>query len=239
MMKSPRGADRAIEKSQITVDYHWESAEPPPSYRYNAQTILQICKELGAKHVLDLGCGNGALARLLSQAGFRVTACDVDRKGIEIASEVDSGVRFLQLGAYDEPSELKESDFDVVVCAEVIEHMYIPGQVPRFARAVLKPGGHLVVSTPYHGYLKNLAISVLNKWDFHHTSLEDGGHIKFFSPKTLAQLLKEEGFEVARLQFVGRFQFFWNGMIVVARQSANDFDLASHVSPAQAGAQQK
>jgi 2-polyprenyl-3-methyl-5-hydroxy-6-metoxy-1,4-benzoquinol methylase len=239
MMERLRGTDGAIEKSQVTVNYHWENAEPPPSYRYNAQRILHICKELGARRVLDLGCGNGALARALSRAGFQVTACDVDRRGIEIASQVPSGVKFLQLGAYDDPSELNESDFDVVVCAEVIEHLYIPRQVPRCARAVLKPEGHLVVSTPYHGYLKNLAISILNKWDFHHKSLEEGGHIKFFSPKTLAQLLKEEGFEVARLQFVGRFQFFWNGMIVVARQSANDFDLASHVSPAQAGAQQK
>jgi len=238
MMKSLRGADHAIEKSQITVNYHWENAEPPPSYRYNAQTILQICEELGAKRVLDLGCGNGALARLLSQAGFQVTACDVDRRGIEIASQVDSGVRFLQLGAYDDPSELNESEFDVVVCAEVIEHLYIPRQVPRFARAVLKPEGHLVVSTPYHGYLKNLAISILDKWDFHHNSFEEGGHIQFFSPKTLARLLKEERFEVARFHFVGRFHFFWNGMIAVARQAAHGSDPAARVSPAQAGVQQ-
>jgi len=238
-MKSHRGSDLAIEKSQITVDYHWENAEPPPSYRYNAQTILQICKELGAKHVLDLGCGNGALARLLSQSGFQVTACDVDRRGIEIASQVASDVRFLQLGAYDDPSELKGSDFDVVVCTEVIEHLYIPRQVPRFARAVLKPGGHLIVSTPYHGYLKNLAICILNKWDFHHTSLEEGGHIKFFSPNTLVQLLKEERFDVARFRFVGRFHFFWNGMILVARQSAHGFELAPRVPPAQADVQQR
>jgi 2-polyprenyl-3-methyl-5-hydroxy-6-metoxy-1,4-benzoquinol methylase len=209
-----------IDKKQITVNYHWEDAEPPPSYRWNSPTIVRICKELRARRVLDLGCGNGALARALSEAGFQVTACDVDKKGIELASQVPSGVRFIQLGAYDDPSELNEGDYDVVVCAEVIEHLYIPRQVPRFARSVLQPSGHLIVSTPYHGYFKNLAISILNKWDFHHTSLEDGGHIKFFSPKTLTQVLKDEGFEVARLHFVGRFHFFWNGMIAVARPSA-------------------
>jgi 2-polyprenyl-3-methyl-5-hydroxy-6-metoxy-1,4-benzoquinol methylase len=239
MLEPLRGTDDAIEKSQVTVNYHWENAEPPPSYRYNAQRILHICKELGARRVLDLGCGNGPLARALSQAGFQVTACDVDRRGIEIASQGASGVRFLQLGVYDDPAELNESDFDVVVCAEVIEHLYIPRQVPRFARAVLKPEGHLVVSTPYHGYLKNLAISILNKWEFHHNSLEEGGHIKFFSPKILAQLLKEEQFEVGRFHFVGRVHFFWNGMIAVARQSAHGLDLAARVSPAQAGVQQR
>jgi len=229
------GTDRVIDKNQITVNYHWQDAEPPPSYGWNAPKILEICKELGARRVLDLGCGNGALARALARAGFQVTACDVDRRGIELASRDASGVRFLQLGAYDDPSELKESDFDVLVCAEVIEHLYIPRQVPRFARAVLKPGGHLVVSTPYHGYLKNLAISIVNKWDDHHTSLEEGGHIKFFSPKTFAQLLQEERFELERFQFVGRFQFFWNGMIVVAHQAAKGFDSAARVSAAQAG----
>lgn len=211
--------DYAIDKTKITVNYHWKDASPPPSYRWNCPTIVSICKELRAVRVLDLGCGNGALARALSHAGFQVTACDVDKKGIEIASQTPSAVRFLQLGAYDDPSGLKETDYDVVVCAEVIEHLFIPGQIPRFAGAVLKPAGHLIVSTPYHGYLKNLALSVVNKWDYHHNAHEDGGHIKFFSPRTLSHVLQQGGFQVTRFHFVGRCHYFWNGMIALAQRS--------------------
>jgi hypothetical protein len=77
----------------------------------------------------------------------------------------------------------------------VIEHLFLPRRLPVFARAVLKPGGELVVTTPYHGYTKNLVISLLNRWGAHHDVSWDCGHIKFFSRKTLARLLGEEGFE--------------------------------------------
>ncbi len=217
MENSVEAGEIAKKGTAITVAYHWENAEPPPSYHWNAPCILRICRRLNAKRVLDLGCGNGALARTLSAAGFQVTACDVDRKGVEIGARSTSSAKFMVLGTYDDPSQLKERDFDVVVSTEVIEHLFLPRQLPRFAKAVLKKGGCFILSTPYHGYLKNLAISLLNKWDYHHTSLEDGGHIKFFSPKTLMQLLDEVGFELVERHFVGRFQYFWNGMIFLAR----------------------
>ena len=75
-----------------------------------------------------------------------------------------------------------------------------------------------MVGTPYHGYLKNLAISLLNKWDAHHTTLWDGGHIRFFSVKTLTELVTENGFEVIRFYFFGRCPFLWKNMICLARR---------------------
>ena len=57
-------------------------------------------------------------------------------------------------------------------------------------------GGEMIISTPYHGYLKNLALAITGKFDRHFTVLWDGGHIKFWSVKTLTKLLNEFGFEV-------------------------------------------
>ncbi len=208
-----------IDKEQITVNYHWQDADPPLSYRYNQPRILQICKKLNGRRILDLGCGNGALARSLAAKGFDLTACDVDHRGIELAQAHNKeNVKFKVLSAYDDPSEIGEHDFDIVLSTEVIEHLYIPRQIPRFAKMLLKKDGHLVVSTPYHGYLKNLLIALCGRWDSHHTTLEEGGHIKFFSPKTLTQLMEEEGFEVIHLQFAGRCHWLWNGMIAITRQ---------------------
>jgi 2-polyprenyl-3-methyl-5-hydroxy-6-metoxy-1,4-benzoquinol methylase len=217
MQKGAEAPERVNQKSRITVAYHWDNGEPPPSFRWNGARILQLCQKLNAKRVLDLGCGNGTLARNLSAAGFQVTACDVDGNGVEIGRKGAPNIRFEVLGAYDDPSELEERNFDVVVSTEVIEHMFLPRQLSLFAKAVLKKGGHFILSTPYHGYLKNLAISLFNKWDFHHNALEDGGHIKFFSPKALTQLLDEVGFDVLERHFVGRFLYLWKGMIFLAK----------------------
>jgi hypothetical protein len=75
-----------------------------------------------------------------------------------------------------------------------------------------------VVSTPYHGYLKNLVISLLDKWDSHHTALWHGGHIKFWSQSTLTQLFSENGFTVCGFFGVGRVPFLWKSMIIVGQK---------------------
>lgn len=54
--------------------------------------------------------------------------------------------------------------FDLVVSTEVIEHLYPPELLVRFARESLDPGGRLIVTTPHHGYWKNLALAATGKW---------------------------------------------------------------------------
>jgi 2-polyprenyl-3-methyl-5-hydroxy-6-metoxy-1,4-benzoquinol methylase len=170
--------------------------------------------------VLDVGCGNGALAAGLAAAGFDVTGCDDDPGGVEVSRRVAPAARFEQVGVYDDPAKLGARDFDVAVSTEVIEHLFRPAALPQFAAAVLKTRGYLILTTPYHGYLKNLALSITNGWDRHFSALWDGGHIKFWSPATLTQLLGKEGFDVVQTTGAGRVRWFWKSMIVVARKRA-------------------
>jgi hypothetical protein len=80
-------------------------------------------------------------------------------------------------------------------------------------------GGELIISCPYHGYLKNLVMALAGKFDNHFTVLWDGGHIKFWSKKTLTQLLEEFGFEVIDFKGAGRFPYLWKSMFIKARIS--------------------
>jgi 2-polyprenyl-3-methyl-5-hydroxy-6-metoxy-1,4-benzoquinol methylase len=198
------------------VDYGWRDVEPKATHDYLVKPIVEILRQLEARTILDLGCGNGALSHYLQGKGFEVVGCDVDQKGVELASSGTSGAAFKQVGVYDAPGVLGMSGFDAVVSTEVVEHLYRPAALPRFASAVLKPGGHLIVTTPYHGYLKNLLICLVGKWDYHHTPLWDGGHIKFWSRRTLSTLLEANGFEVIGFKGAGRIYGFWKNMLITA-----------------------
>ena len=81
------------------------------------------------------------------------------------------------------------------------------------------PSGVLVVGTPYLGYMKDPAIAVAGKWDAHHNPNWDGGHIKFYSVKSLKALVESCGFRDTRFHFHGRAPWLWKNMICVARKS--------------------
>lgn len=124
------------------------------------------------------------------------------------------------MGVDGNPLEITASErlSEAVVSTEVVEHLFAPHLLPAFAAQCLAPGGVLIVSTPYHGYIKNLLLAVFGKWDHHHTALWCGSHIKLFSRKTLSRLLEESGFAVQSFHGVGRFPWLWKSMILVAQK---------------------
>lgn len=202
-----------------TSDYGW-SERAPHSCGYISPKIREMLASLDVNSVLDLGCGNGELCGALAQTGRLVAGVEYDRGGYEIACKANPDLQFFNLGVQDDPEPILAycpDKFDAVVSTEVIEHLYFPALLPRFAKQVLKPGGLLILTTPYHGYLKNLALSVFDKWDHHHTALWEGGHIKFWSRKSLSELVGREGFRVVDFAGVGRLPYLWKSMALVSR----------------------
>ncbi len=201
-------------------DYGWTTGEPTHAYAYLAPVVLRVLHELGARRVLDIGAGNGSLCGRLAHAGSDVVGVEYDQHGVDIARRSFPSIPFHRYSVEDDPALLlqEQSTFDTVVSTEVIEHLYSPHRLPQYARAVLQDGGHLVITTPYHGYLKNLALSVAGRWDRHHTPLWHGGHIKFFSRTSLGTLLSENGFEVTGFTGIGRLPWLWKSMLLVARK---------------------
>lgn len=201
------------------ANYGW-NAHVPHSCAYLFDPVIELLRGLGARRVLDLGCGNGHLAGGLKQRGWDVVGVDPDAGGVALARSSFPEVRFYRTGVSSDPTELlsHEAPFEAVVSTEVIEHLYAPRLLPIYAARVLGPRGHLILTTPYHGYWKNLAVSLFDRWDHHHTALWEGGHVKFFSRATLTRLLEENGFEVTGFHGVGRLPWLWKSMALVARK---------------------
>ena len=202
-----------------TDNYGWTD-EAPDSSSYLNPVIARLVGP-SRLEILDAGCGNGALADHLAQFGHAVTGVDGDRGAIEIARAKFPGIRFENILFDQDPAALgatSDGHFDVVVSTEVVEHLYDPRELARFAFAALRPGGRLLISTPYHGYLKNLMLSVFDRWDRHIDPHWHGGHIKFWSRPTLEKLLRDAGFVVDGFVGVGRVAYLWKSMILTARR---------------------
>ena len=108
--------------------------------------------------------------------------------------------------------------FPVVISLEVVEHVFSPRQYAATLYSLVAEGGTAIISTPYHGYWKNLVMALTGKIDAHFTALWDYGHIKFWSIRTLGELLAETGFTDITFKRVGRIPILAKSMIAIARK---------------------
>lgn len=206
--------------NEFTYKYFDETS----SHLWLDQQVLPIIQKLKVKRILDVGCGNGNLAGQLVEQEFDVTGCDPEESAIEIARRLVPNGRFHVMGVYENPFDLGQNSFDLMIATEVLEHLVLPRKLVDFARQILRHNGWLLITTPFYGgYLKNLLCSIFNKWDDQFTVLWDGGHIKFWSLRTLRQLLNEGSFELIKYKLVNRhsrwFSWIWpNNIIIIARK---------------------
>lgn len=198
-------------------DYGFQNSLPAHTHSYLLNPIVSLIKEKSA--VLDLGCGNGWLTNELLNRGYNSFGTDASPQGIELGNDVNPQRFFLQdLSSDGLPIELQNETFKTIVSTEVIEHLYDPRSFVTFAKRILlsNGGGEIILSTPYHGYFKNLIIALSGKWDSHADPLWDGGHIKLWSKKTLSKLLEEQGFKVTHFVGCGRVAYLWKSMVIRA-----------------------
>ncbi len=198
--------------------YVYQSADQSHAHAYLIPVVIsELAKVNKQLRVFDLGCGNGSVANELTKLGHDVTGVDPSVQGIGQAKKAYPNLK-IDLGSAYDPLKKKYGTFDAVVSLEVVEHVYAPRDYARTLESLLQPGGIAIISTPYHGYLKNLALAVSGKLDSHFTALWDHGHIKFWSIKTLTELLGEAGLSVERIHRVGRIPALAKSMILIARK---------------------
>jgi ubiquinone/menaquinone biosynthesis C-methylase UbiE len=136
------------------------------------------------RRVLDLGCGDGRLSAELD-AGELVVA-DVSEVALERARSRLPGAELVKLEP-DTPLPLADNDFDLVLCAETLEHVRDVQLLLSEARRVLRSGGELALTTPATGRLMATPDPL-------------SPHIRFFTRRSLRRLLEDLGFEVVELR---------------------------------------
>jgi len=214
MRTGPSATDANL--SFAAHEFVWSSAECTGAQKYLAPTTIRLLRESGARMVLDLGCGNGAFTALLQRSGFEMRGSDISDSGLEVARRQCPDIQFFHHDLSKPLPDAHVGHYDAVVSIEVVEHLLLPRMLMSNALSALRPGGLFILSTPFHGYWKNLVLAALNKFDDHWHPLRDFGHVKFFSKKTLFFLFREYGFHVNEFVRVGRVPVMACSMIIAA-----------------------
>ena len=140
----------SIETQRQFWDWHWRNAETRKVLNEwterRAREIVRLVEGLSQKqpHILDLGCGHGWFTERLAALG-QAHGIDLSSEAIAAAQARRPDIKYLAGNIYDAP--LQRNFFDIVVSQEVIAHVENQPQYIDLAAEVLKPGGHLIITT--------------------------------------------------------------------------------------------
>jgi SAM-dependent methyltransferase len=165
------------------------SARPPVH-------IVKFVHSLGqAERALDIGCGDGRLTAELD--ALKLFAADVSPLALDrAAGRLGADAQLVELDP-DAPLPLEDSQFDLVLCAETLEHVRDVQLLLSEMRRVLRPGGTLAITTPAHSRLTGLRLLVRG---FENSFDPLSPHLRFFTKRSLVRLLGEMGYDVRSIR---------------------------------------
>jgi SAM-dependent methyltransferase len=149
--------------------------------------------------VLDLGCSDGHLAARLRACGHQVTGVDlVAHNGVK--ERVD---RFVEADLEHGVPPEADGSYDVVLAADVLEHVRTPEQILHDVRGLLAPGGSLLASVPNFGHWYPRMRVALGRFDYDRRGILDRDHVRFFTRRSFERLVVDGGFRVVRRSGTG------------------------------------
>jgi SAM-dependent methyltransferase len=180
----------AIERSVTERYAGYHSGPPPPDPEIRYDEWLEVAERLvGRARLLEIGAGRGGFARVALRRGWKVSATEISRAGIEGLTSLGAAVFAGDVCAAGFP----DGAFDFVVSLEVLEHLPAPAEHLREMRRVTRPGGLLLLTTPNFSGLSRRIFGL--RW-----RVIASEHIGYFEPPTLKRALIGAGYHSVRVR---------------------------------------
>ena len=197
---------------------YWASQKDgkPSDFAHKWPVVQRLIPREPGLTILDYGCGNGEILQELRaiNSGARYIGVDVSETALATARAAFPEATFHHVSD-GQRVPVAAGSVDFIFCSEVIEHVYDTEVVfSEFAR-LLRQGGQVLLTTPYHGLIKNLLLVSL-VFDRHFNP--KGPHVRFFSKNSLFGCLKEVQLQPQTCRYYGRFYPISMGICVLARK---------------------
>jgi 2-polyprenyl-3-methyl-5-hydroxy-6-metoxy-1,4-benzoquinol methylase len=153
------------------------------------------------KKVLDVGCASGYLGKELARRGCRVVGIEIDPEAAKSAAEICEDVIVGDIEISDLHYPL--GYFDVIICADILEHLKRPDLTLEKLRLYLRPKGLLIASIPNIAYWRIRLRLLLGEFEYKETGILDQTHLRFLTLKSARKLFKQAGFRLIGLDYIG------------------------------------
>ena len=167
-----------------------------------AANVVQMVGQ--RKHVLEIGCGPGSITKVLAQqGGCQVTGIELDPEAIKKVTPYCVQVMQADLNSSEWPSLLDGTErFDVVVAADVLEHLYDPWKTLQQMAPLINSNGYLVVSLPHVGHAAVMSCLINGDFEYRDFGLLDRTHIRFFGLKNIKALFAQANLKIIEVGYV-------------------------------------
>jgi 2-polyprenyl-3-methyl-5-hydroxy-6-metoxy-1,4-benzoquinol methylase len=157
-----------------------------------------------SKRVLEIGCGPGSITKVLAQQGqCQVTGIELDPAAIEKATPFCDTIIQGDLNDTEWPHLVDNMPlFDVVVAADVLEHLYNPWTTLKQMVPLIKPNGCLVISLPHVGHAVVASCLMTGDFEYRDWGLLDRTHIRFFGLKNIEELFAQADLKIVEANYV-------------------------------------
>jgi 2-polyprenyl-3-methyl-5-hydroxy-6-metoxy-1,4-benzoquinol methylase len=173
---------------QAEMSYQYDFVVDLDSDNTHANVIRLIGQ---GRRVLELGPASGYMSEILRTRGCTVVGIELDAEMAAQAEQFCERVIVGDLDTLDLEAELGEDRFDVIVAADVLEHLRDPLKLLGDLRAFLNPGGFFVVSLPNVAHASVRLALLEGRFDYQDLGLLDRTHLHFFTHKSIGQLFDE------------------------------------------------
>ena len=155
-----------------------------------------------AKKVLDVGCSVGALGSTIKEHfGSEVVGIELMEDMAKEARKCLDKVFVGDVRSVFLSGKLKKNSFDVIVFADVLEHLQDPWEIVRLTKELLQPGGVLVVSLPNIRHISTLCSLIFKGyWPYRDRGIHDRTHLRFFTRRNVKELFKNEDFQIEKIR---------------------------------------
>lgn len=183
------------------------SDELPYAQDYAPEDLLELI-DLPPRKVLDIGCYCGGSGRWLKRKfpKCQVIGIELSAAAAKHAAKDYDEVLVGSVENMDFPAD-KFSDFDAIIAADVLEHLYNPWQLLQRLRPLLSASGALYVNLPNVRNLTHLALLAEGEWRYQKAGILDITHIRFFTRRQALEMLESTGWKAEDLRFLPDMNF--------------------------------